>query len=423
MAAYFGLCHGLRRGIRSPGLEIAWTDNRVWKAKFRIGEQPKLRAWQGPAVEVMRSHHQGIYKAPAGSGKTVAVLALIQQLACRSIVIVNTKDIVWQWNERAAEFLGESYPVGQIGDGIFDVSPYLTIATAQTLHSRFDSLEAEGFFDEFSLVCLDECFPAGTLISTPSGPRPIESLRAGDAVYGVNHQSGSVEATQVRHVFDRFADDLVELEGVEMTPNHPVSSRSAATCAPRTWLLAIPSRSMKREHPRTCEECGQDFLAWRPTGRFCSKRCATRALANRPDNPFKTDDGAIRAKSLSTRRAQGFSYLQGGNGHGLTEPQQKLWSALGDDWTPEYICHTGNPTRGQNRTPGIPPYYKIDLAHESRKIAVELDGEGHLSRTTRERDERKTAWLLAHGWTAIRVRNKDALHYLSLVLDRIASST
>ena len=155
-----GFATSYAEGLRSMGVTIGWVDRRAWKPKFRIGTQPNLRAWQKPAVEVMHSHQQGIYKAPAGSGKTVAVLALIQRLACRSIVIVNTKDIVWQWQERVTEFLGADYPVGQIGDGIFDVSPYLTIATAQTLHSRFESLEAEGFFDQFSLVCLDECHHA-----------------------------------------------------------------------------------------------------------------------------------------------------------------------------------------------------------------------------------------------------------------------
>ena len=90
------------------------------------------------------------------SGKTVTILALIRQLRCKSLVIVNTKDIVWQWQERARQFLGEDFPIGQIGDGVFDVSEHLTIATAQTLHSRFEDLEHQGFFEEFSLVCLDE---------------------------------------------------------------------------------------------------------------------------------------------------------------------------------------------------------------------------------------------------------------------------
>jgi superfamily II DNA or RNA helicase len=147
-------------GMRMLDQEVEWIDNRTWNELFRIGEIPDLRPWQEPAAAEIVRQHQGIYKAPAGSGKTVTILATIRQLGCKSLVIVNTKDIVWQWQERAAQFLGEDYPVGQIGDGIFDVSPYLTIATAQTLHSRFDELEEDGFFDEFSFVCLDECHHA-----------------------------------------------------------------------------------------------------------------------------------------------------------------------------------------------------------------------------------------------------------------------
>jgi superfamily II DNA or RNA helicase len=147
-------------GMEAFGGEIVLKEGRCWRSVFRIGDKVDLRRWQVPQIETLRSWEQGILKAPAGSGKTVTMLALIQMLACKSIVIVNTKDIIWQWQERARTFLGEHYPVGQIGDGKFDVSPYLTIATAQTLNSRFDELEEQGFFDSFSFVCLDECHHA-----------------------------------------------------------------------------------------------------------------------------------------------------------------------------------------------------------------------------------------------------------------------
>jgi len=140
-------------GMYLSGHDVEWTDNRYFPTMPEIGEHPDLRPWQIPAWAAMRQFQQGIYKAPAGSGKTVTMLGLIQTLATPSLVIVNTKDILWQWQKRAREFLGADYPVGQIGDGIFEVSDYLTIATAQTLHSRFDNLEAAGFFDsEFGLV-------------------------------------------------------------------------------------------------------------------------------------------------------------------------------------------------------------------------------------------------------------------------------
>jgi superfamily II DNA or RNA helicase len=155
-----GFAHNFTDGMMIMGQEVEWDDQREWHTKFRVGKKIAPRGHQGEAVEAILKHEQGIYKAPAGSGKTVAVLIALYRLACKSIVIVNTKDIVWQWQERAEYFLGEHYPCGQIGDGIFEVSPYLTIATAQTLHSRFDDLEREGFFDQFSFMCLDECHHA-----------------------------------------------------------------------------------------------------------------------------------------------------------------------------------------------------------------------------------------------------------------------
>jgi hypothetical protein len=60
------------------------------------------------------------------------------------------------------------------------------------------------------------------LVSTPNGPRPIESLHEGDVVYGVNHETGRIEATEVRRTFEKNAEKLVEINSVQMTPNHPI---------------------------------------------------------------------------------------------------------------------------------------------------------------------------------------------------------
>jgi superfamily II DNA or RNA helicase len=148
-------------GMNDFGAQIELVEGRYWEPLFRVGRRVRARPWQKPQIESIFSYEQGIIKSPAGSGKTVAILAAIQQLGCSSLIIINTKDILWQWIDRVRTFLGEDYPIGQIGDGIFQVSPYITIATAQTLHSRFDDLEQSGFFDDyFSLVCLDECHHA-----------------------------------------------------------------------------------------------------------------------------------------------------------------------------------------------------------------------------------------------------------------------
>lgn len=69
----------------------------------------------------------------------------------------------------------------------------------------------------------DECFPAGTLIATPDGQRPIEALQPGDEVIGIDHTTGEPVVTTVKHTFcNRTLVPLTSVNGIRMTTNHPV---------------------------------------------------------------------------------------------------------------------------------------------------------------------------------------------------------
>jgi superfamily II DNA or RNA helicase len=155
-----GFLPNLTFGLDELDIPYEFDDRRVFEAIPAWGEKISLYPWQVPAVEAIIRNTDGIWKAPAGSGKTVGVLEAIRRLNCPSVVLVNTKDILYQWRDRAKEFLGSDFPVGLIGDGHFEISDFLTIATAQTLHRRFDRLERDGFFEQFSFLCLDECHHA-----------------------------------------------------------------------------------------------------------------------------------------------------------------------------------------------------------------------------------------------------------------------
>ena len=136
---------------------ITWFDNRTFESEFFDTTNRRApKEWQQPAIEAIKNKHQGIYKAPSASGKTAVILFTIHDICCKSLIIINTKDILWQWQKRIEEFLGP-VPTGQIGDNVFEVSDYITISTAQTLHRRYETLKEDGFFEQFSLVCLDEC--------------------------------------------------------------------------------------------------------------------------------------------------------------------------------------------------------------------------------------------------------------------------
>ena len=156
-----GFFDDFSQGMKMLGGQIEVIDKTTFiDHNEDIGTPINLRPWQEPQVEAIMEKGQGIIKSPAGSGKTVSTLATIQALKVKALVIVNTKDILWQWQDRIRGFWHEDVHIGQIGDNQFDISETITVATAQTIHSRYDQLVKDGFFDQFGFVCLDECHHA-----------------------------------------------------------------------------------------------------------------------------------------------------------------------------------------------------------------------------------------------------------------------
>ncbi len=90
----------------------------------------------------------GLWRAPQGSGKTQAVLALATWLQQRTLIIVSTSSLFQQWQQRVRRELG--IEPGTIQGAKRDVRA-ITIGMAQTLAKC-----AADFADTFGLVCLDE---------------------------------------------------------------------------------------------------------------------------------------------------------------------------------------------------------------------------------------------------------------------------
>jgi hypothetical protein len=156
-------------------------------------------------------------QAPTAMGKTVTVLEAWRRTGLTGLILVEKAQLSKQWRERAREHLGVE--VGMIGEGEWEEKA-LNVAMLQTLHRRE---LGESWWRRWGFCVLDECVARGTLISTPQGPRPIEDLRVGDEVLGVDHSSGEVVATLVKHTMKRLSQaPFVRVAGVNMTPNHPV---------------------------------------------------------------------------------------------------------------------------------------------------------------------------------------------------------
>mgnify|MGYP003851068075 CR=1 FL=1 len=152
--------HGLRfpRGFSNQavllcrelsGLSPEIVDNRrmLPRVEFTFGGQ--LRDYQQEALELVCRRSFGVLEAGTGSGKTVMALAVIAARKQPTLVVVHTKELLYQWQERAREFLGVD--AGLIGDGKYQLAP-LTIAIVNTARKR-----AEELVEHFGQLVVDEC--------------------------------------------------------------------------------------------------------------------------------------------------------------------------------------------------------------------------------------------------------------------------
>lgn len=137
-----GLC-------RDNGSEPEIVDKRRRLEPHHFSFKAQLRPYQQNAVKAICSRSFGVLEAGTGSGKTIMALAAICNRGQPAIVIVHTKELLYQWRDRIQEFLG--IEAGIVGDGKFDVAP-LTVAIVNSARKRTDELNPL-----FGHLIVDEC--------------------------------------------------------------------------------------------------------------------------------------------------------------------------------------------------------------------------------------------------------------------------
>lgn len=109
----------------------------------------KLRPYQEQAVgEALAGEHVTV-EAGTGSGKTVMALAIISARKQPTLILVHTKELLFQWRNRIRTFLG--IEAGLIGDGRFEVKP-ISVAIVNTARKRLAELPRH-----FGHLVVDEC--------------------------------------------------------------------------------------------------------------------------------------------------------------------------------------------------------------------------------------------------------------------------
>jgi superfamily II DNA or RNA helicase len=108
-----------------------------------------LRPYQERAVTEVSGRSFGVLEAGTGSGKTVMALAIIAARRQPTLIIVHTKELLYQWQQRIGQFLG--LDAGLVGDGRMEVRP-VTVAIVNSARKMVGELAPR-----FGHLVVDEC--------------------------------------------------------------------------------------------------------------------------------------------------------------------------------------------------------------------------------------------------------------------------
>ena len=172
---------------------------------------------------------------------------------------------------------------------------------------------------------------------------------------------------------------------------------------------------------KACACCGQEFRPWikrdKETNKIISccpelawikQDCCSISCAKKLRNPMSNHQVRLKMKAR-LREIKHKPIKRGGNGQLLPLAQLALLHALGEGWEAELAI----PTKMRNLGIGFPTCYKVDLANQSMKLAIELDGGSHCSLERKAQDLKKTDFLVSQGWSVYRVSNQRALELYS----------
>ncbi|AHF79867.1 Hypothetical protein TES1_0473 [Thermococcus paralvinellae] len=148
-----GLIPRVKRLLNSKGYRVRIIDEREVEGinlNSEWNEKYKLRRYQQKAVRKAIKAKMGVLALPVGSGKTVVGLRIVHELNLSTLIVVHTKELLYQWKEKVEEVLGVE--AGIVGDNKWSEKP-VTVAMIQTLLSRgADKLKLP-----YAIVIFDEC--------------------------------------------------------------------------------------------------------------------------------------------------------------------------------------------------------------------------------------------------------------------------
>ena len=135
---HIGLPRGLLGDVEAllDGLKIerVLRDERSFGTPIALSFKGELRPEQMLAAKAMLAHETGVLAATTAFGKTVVAAWLIAQRGVNTLILVHRQQLLGQWVERLAQFLGlSSGDIGQIGAGRKKITGVVDVAIMQSV--------------------------------------------------------------------------------------------------------------------------------------------------------------------------------------------------------------------------------------------------------------------------------------------------
>lgn len=192
---------------------------------------------------------------PTGGGKSVVVSDIVmdrENAGARQCIMAHRNELVGQMSLHVARrgikhrIIGSKSTIAfvtqehrsEFGRSFVSPDARCSVGSVQTIVSRKDELKQWGAqIDDWTL---DECFPAGTMITTLTGERPIETIRRGDFVLAFDDVNQSFQWRCVVRLFenpepDTMIDISIYGRQIRCTAGHPFWTK-------RGWVEAINLR-------------------------------------------------------------------------------------------------------------------------------------------------------------------------------------
>lgn len=202
--------------------------------------------------DIIRDPFRGLFIDP-GLGKTLITLAAFVELqqtleVARMLVIAPLRVTYTTWPDEVRKWfphlrvhnLHERLDT-RIDADIYTINPEglprlfgrpVIVETARGAKRR---IWQQGPWDKWErrpeMLVVDECFVAGTPVLTPTGEKPIESLREGNLVIGADGRSRRVLRRYEKQSAVVTTVRLADGRKIRVTPNHPFLT-------PRGWVCA-----------------------------------------------------------------------------------------------------------------------------------------------------------------------------------------